>query len=273
MLFDVNAISQDRKEKIAKGALKYIAIKESFDMNITLQENEIFKKWFMDFYQLKESFKTPAMQLVFYELFQSIRELYNGRESQSTDNSIVYKYICTIISRVAGRTEKSFSSKILHTLNADSPIIDSNVLDELKISKDPQTVNDAVVIYNNLLSEYTKNGGLLDSASQAKWFNAFDDLCKSWIIEILKNGYYEQKKRIKSILKDICKAIKLKESTNKIEQLESELEIEKFFEQKIKRETLLDDINNKFGIDIMNLIENISNVKKIDFCLWAKNSK
>lgn len=51
-----------------------------------------------------------------------------------------------------------------------------------------------------------------------------------------------------------------------------ELEIEKLFSE-IRKENLLREINTKLGVDVFDLIKNISKVKKIDFYLWALFAK
>lgn len=289
-LFDVDKLSDEKKKKIAKGALKYVDIMESYNVPTMLQENDIFKKWFTEFYGLSGSFKTPAMQVIFYELFQAMKELYaNSAKSSKPCLVNVYRNISTIISRVVGRTEKSFPSKILHTFDVGSPIIDNNVLTGLCISKSIKTVDDAVDVYKELYKKYYDDNtiaikddtsytaplqekGLIGIARQDDWYSEFKDLCGNEINNSLTS------KDVKNILKDVCKAVKFKGVTNKGKQLEleSQLELELKIEglfTKTKSKDLLQEIKRQLKVDIIGLINGISEVKKIDFYLWALFSK
>lgn len=276
MLFDEKKLSDEKKSKIALGTLKYIVIQESFKINVPLYENEIFKKWFTDFYKLDGgAFCTPAMRDIFYRVFQSLKSLNAIYWVNQNNLNELFVYITTILSEIAGDKEKSFPSKILHTLYYDSPIIDSNVIGGLDLK------GDAVDVYNNLSNRYfndksiyikneaqpysPKDGtGLLALADEDGWYDRFNEICKNCI-----NKSLEQKdKRVVEIFKEICKAVRFKQTKNKIQQLEMELEIEKLFSE-IRKENLLREINTKLGVDIFDLIENISKVKKIDFYLWA----
>ena len=137
MVFDIKNLANDKKEKIAIGALKYIAIKKSFKLNMPLYENELFRKYFTDFYKLDSgSWKGAISQEIFYRLFEGVKVNFNdvgynlaviSNKNQALLTS-AYSYIYNLLSCVSGYNEKSFSSKILHTLCNESPIIDSNIL-------------------------------------------------------------------------------------------------------------------------------------------------
>lgn len=282
MLFDVNKLSNEKKEKIAKGALKYCAIKESFGINIALYDNEIFKKWFTDFYKLDGgAFCTPTMMDVFYRVFQSLKNLNDYWKSQKNLESL-FLHITTILSDIVGDVEVSFPSKILHTLYNDSPIIDKNVKDGLRLNNQETAVD----VYRELCNKYNnestitiKGGALykpmggcglctLADKSNENWYANFVIVCKTTINAALQNNDCE----VIEILKDICKAVEFKRATNKIDLLQKELKIEETFAN-ANNENLLDQINDQWGIDITALIENISEVKKIDFGLWALFAK
>lgn len=295
MVFDFNNLASDikkkndKKEKIAIGALKYIAIKEAFAMskekNLPLYKNVLFRKYFTDFYRLTQgAFSTPAMQEVFYRLFQSVCELYNTKYNRCLN----FKNIETIISSVAGDKEKSFSSKILHTLDNNSPIIDSNVLKGLKLQSRPEPYKDLCneYLYGNKIKDIfanklsqTNSGGLIAIAKAEKWEDSFLILCckeyQRIIFASLKGISYSKQQKIRKvrnelvdIVKDIFKIHYLKTCTSAIDRLEKEIEIEKFFKENEFEKKVFDDKEN-FGINIIKQLEDISLVKKIDFYLWA----
>lgn len=289
MIFDIGGLTSDKQKKIAEGALKYIAIKEAFAMskgnNLPLYKNVLFRKYFTDFYRLTQgAFSTPAMQEVFYRLFQSVCELYNTKYNRCLN----FKNIETIISSVAGDKEKSFSSKILHTLDNNSPIIDSNVLKGLKLQSSPGLYKDLCneYLYGNKIKGIfgnkfspTNSGGLIAIAKAEKWENSFLILCckeyQRIIFASLKGISYSKQQTIKKarnelvdIVKDIFKIHYLKTCTSAIDRLEKEIEIEKFFKENKFEKKVFEDKEN-FGINIKKQLEDISLVKKIDFYLWA----
>ena len=277
MVFDIKKLKPNQKEKIARGALKYIAIKESFEPETPLYKNELFRKYFTDFYKLtRGAFSTPIMQEAFYRLFQSIRDLYDKKYNRYD----LFKNITTIISAIAGDNEKSFSSKILHTLDNDSPIIDSNVLSGLRItSTTPYKDLRREYLYgSNIYKEYEKPifdpslslsycGGLIPIAIKDNWDVSFKELCLAEYGQILTSPS-KKKGGITDIVKDIFRINCLKSSTSTIDRLEKEIVIEEFFnkekwidEEVDGKETAKDYITKK--------IKDISLVKKIDFYLWA----
>ncbi len=289
MIFDIGGLTSDKQKKIAEGALKYIAIKEAFQLNMPLYENELFRKYFTDFYRLTQgAFSAPAMQEVFYRLFQAVCELYNTK----CNRCLNFKNIETIISSVAGDKQKSFSSKILHTLDNNSPIIDSNVLKGLKLQRSQEPYKDLCneylygnkikVVFGNIPLQ-TNSGGLIAIAKADKWDDNFWVLCcneyKRIIFASLKGISYSKRQTIKrvrnelvDIVKDIFKIHYLKTCTSTIDRLKKEIEIENFFNNDDCMKEVFDDKEN-FGINLIKQLKDISLVKKIDFYLWAKFSK
>lgn len=294
MLFDTTSLvkkykkSVDKKEKIAIGALKYIAIKEAFAMSkekkLPLYENVLFRKYFTDFYGLTQgAFSAPAMQEVFYRLFQAVCELYNTK----CNRCLNFKNIETIISSVAGDKQKSFSSKILHTLDNNSPIIDNNLLKGLKLQRSQEPYKDLCneYLYGNKIkvvfgSKISHSGGLIAIAKVDKWDDNFVTLCcdeyKRIISTPLKGISYSKRQTIKrlrnelvDIVKDIFKIHYLKTCTSTIDRLEKEIEIENFFNKYGCMEEVFFKDKEYFGINIKKQLEDISLVKKIDFYLWA----
>ena len=283
MLFDSSKL-KGKEDKIAIGALKYIAIKEAFRQGKPLYENEIFRKYFTDFYVLRRgSFSTPMAQEVFYRLFQAVCELYDSKYNRED----IFKNILTIISGIAGDNEASFSSKILHTLDNDSPIIDSNVLKGLKLKKTSDSYKDLLEKYYNALEievydepagmkhiPSTNAEGLMQIACDDQWYEKFNQLCMAQYKSIFTAKTRKSKDNIKNIIKDICKVKYIKPSDSPIKKLEKEIEIEKTIDSASSWENLTVAVNGKsLEVDIEREIANIAKVKKIDFYLWARYAK
>lgn len=277
MLFDRSKLKGKKEEKIAIGALKYIAIKEAFQMKSPLHENEIFRKYFTDFYVLRRgAFSTPIMQETFYRIFQSARELYDLKYNRED----IYKNILTIISGIAGDNEPSFSSKILHTLDNGSPIIDSNVLTGLRVKKTPDSYNQLLFKYYGAteievsdepgIKHVPRIGtdGLIRIADDDDWYNEFVRLCINWYTDIFISKNKNLKYDIKNIIRDICKVKYIKQSDPQIKKLEKEIEIEEALTAG-GWENLSEKIK-LFDVDIEKQISDISMVKKIDFYLWTR---
>ena len=279
MLFDPGKL-KGKEDKIAIGALKYIAIKEAFRQGKPLYENEIFRKYFTDFYVLRRgSFSTPMMQEGFYRLFQAVCELYDS----SYNREDIFKYILTIISGIAGDSETSFSSKILHTLDNDSPVIDSNVLKGLKLTTAVNKYKELsrkyysateIEIYGEPGIKYVPRagtGGLIQIAQDDGWYERFNELCIGRYKSIFSGKKKKDKEVIKNIIKDILKTKYIKQSDFMVKKLEKEIEIEKTVDSASNWEDLIAAVKGKpFVVDIEKEIEDISKVKKIDFYLWAR---
>lgn len=278
LLFDAGGIATRKTkrgkscaEKMAIGALKYIAIKNAFQKKQPLYENTIFQKYFTDFYVLKQgSFSTPVMQEVFYRFFQAVRELYASFCAKYScvkyKKEEIFNIIATILSRIAGEYEKSFSSKILHTLDNDSPIIDNNVLTGLGLKK-------ALMPYGELLYKYfdatvivingthynpsSGKGGLVEIAKDENWDENFNKLCKAQYSSIFGGKKATHRNKIKEILADICQVNGAAES-----KIKADLASIKNWDEAVNK-------MNKSGVYIEKQIADISLVKKIDFYLWA----
>lgn len=265
MIFDIGGLTSDKQKKIAEGALKYIAIKEAFAMskenNLPLYKNVLFRKYFTDFYKLDSgSWKSATSQEIFYRLFEGIRVNFNdvgynlaGISNKKLDFlTRAYSYIYNLLSYMSGYNEKSFSSKILHTLCNESPIIDSNILGGFGMSAQEKkgTISSikATAVYEKLFSFYY-------STSRIEITKTKKDKSKITVYKENKGfiGYIQENENIgdekfKSDFKKICV---------KQEAIES-------FSQDFKLLKIK---------DVGKELDKISLVKIIDFYLWAKFSK
>lgn len=266
MIFDIGGLTSDKQKKIAEGALKYIAIKEAFAMskenNLPLYKNVLFRKYFTDFYKLDSgSWKSATSQEIFYRLFEGIRVNFNdvgynlagiSNKNQALLTS-AYSYIYNLLSYMSGYNEKSFSSKILHTLCNESPIIDSNIL-----------------------------GGFGMSAQEEK--GTISSIKATAVYEKLFSFYYSTSRtEITKTKKDKSKIIVYKEDEgfighiqNKIGNFEGGIKAmcANIYSNSSKLQTAFSKDFKALGINnATSELNKISLVKIIDFYLWAKFSK
>lgn len=169
MVFDITSLPANKRQKIIDGAKKYIQIFDLYNSlnslnNLNDPKCVNFQKTFNSFYKLIRH--NAAWYKNFYDTFDAVKTMKN------IDFCDVYK----IFSKLTGRDEKSFSSKMYHTINNNSPIIDQNVLKGLKIRGRSKKGN-GIAIYNELWIEYYKNNGLIDCAKRDNLSEQFDGLC------------------------------------------------------------------------------------------------
>ncbi len=155
-------------------------------MNNVNPENPKFQESFSDFYQINNSgWKSPAiMKSLFFNVFSAFNEI-NKKGYQ-----LNYEMIVTMLSKISGMTEKSFSSKMLHTLCKDEPIIDSKVIGKIQDKKSNfklatgyaqslyaanYTLPMAIDLHDCLKKYY---GILKKDASTILYISEFDNWCK-----------------------------------------------------------------------------------------------
>lgn len=111
-----------KPETVAKKIGQYVSIMSGVD---PLDPN--FQDKFADFYQLNNSgWKSPSiMRPLFFNVFSAFNEMCRKGYKLS------YEMVIIMLSRISGMTEKSFSSKILHTFDTDEPIIDSQLIEKI----------------------------------------------------------------------------------------------------------------------------------------------
>ncbi len=255
--FDITNLAADKQEKIAIGALKYIAIKKAFELKMPLYENVLFRKYFTDFYGLEGgSWKNAVSQEIFYRLFEGIRVNYADNLNNTNDLVSTYTKIYNFLSYMSGHNEKSFSSKILHTLCDISPIIDSNILGGFGISAQEDK---GIISSKKAMESYEKLLGWYYNTKQTK-------ITKS----------YKNKSKKEDIIYNADKGF--------IEYIESEefkKEVGNFSNKFVEicynaydklRTTFSKDFEELKISNVETELRNISLVKKIDFYLWANFS-
>ena len=152
-------------------------------------KSKIYQKNYISFYRLRRDEDWIKQYFNFLEIYYKkhqsgdnycfkdiLQDLYNV-PSKSRDGQYQFKI------------EISFASKLLHTVNPDYPIWDSQVRKKLGISNSKKTINDAVKAYDELCTRYA----LMKKDPQFKTFVVtFDSLFPkfTWITETKKIDFY-----------------------------------------------------------------------------------
>lgn len=160
--------SQMDEENLIDKIYQYLTI-----MQLRDPKNPRFKNEFSSFYQLNASsyWGKAANKISFFNIFE---KCFVDAQKQILSYS-------EVINRFGGRNEKSFSSKILHTIYPDKPIIDQRMLSKFEKDSEfsakysapllktvagskgkPQikvggnTIDDSIVFYKNVENYYQK---------------------------------------------------------------------------------------------------------------------
>ena len=120
----------------------YVKIQTSF-MDVDISADKDFRKTFTNFYRLR----LPKGYDEFFDYFE-----------KSKTRKIGFESILTELQCITGRVEASFSSKLLHTINTASPVIDSLVFAKLgwslPKSTEPQRIRKTADTHNKLTKFY-----------------------------------------------------------------------------------------------------------------------
>lgn len=200
--FDLNAKSSRSKMgetietflKNGKAVDDYVEIMK--DVN-PLDPN--FQKSFSRYYALNASFGMNKGN--FYNIFDVY---YNHKyDKQGGCKQVNYRNIlCDLKGNSGtGRCEISFGSKLLHTIDCDEPIIDSQVVENLRecpytakyflgVPKTIEGIDKAVDLHNALKACYYDC--LIPCAKSVGYFDAFDNAfpCAKNISEVKKIDFY-----------------------------------------------------------------------------------
>lgn len=157
-----------------------------------------------------------------------------------------YSHVYNLLSHVSGYNEKSFSSKILHTLCAGSPIIDSNILGGFGISaqegKGIISSKKATAVYEKLFGWYYNTSHTTIGKKKSNTIVYDED---EGFIGYIQNKIGNFEGDIKTMCADI-------------------------YSKSIKLQTLFSKDFKALGINsVTSELNKISLVKIIDFYLWA----
>lgn len=151
----INPSLLEKKNRIEK----YFEIMNRFS-NPNFKEDEDFRRLFNDFYKIRQRPKK------FYDL------LYSYLESNKNSN-IKFEDILKYFQDEYGSIEKSFSSKVLATINPDMPIWDTEVLKKLGMKAPSQSAKNrfekTIEMYYEILlwyKEYLETENALEAIKE-----------------------------------------------------------------------------------------------------------
>ena len=179
--------TKEKKDKIQEGVEKYLEIRTLYDKT-DFDVNSDFAKKFDAFCRVR---RNEEWRKVYFELFEKVK------------NKSVAANFRTILKELQDkthRTEASFTSKMLHTVNPDMPIWDSIVLTKLGFAKEVQPykmnglsdearLNKCEEVYNNLIKWYEgKDAEKLEKQFDADYPEYKDKLGKTKKIDFMLWG-------------------------------------------------------------------------------------
>lgn len=121
---------------------------------VNVSSCDCFRRKFVDYYKVR---RNPDWLNSYFEYFQQVKD----SPSVCFDTIIDYIYNNMHTNRKqANPVEPSFSSKMLATIKPDHPILDSQVLDSMKLSVSGETpeerLRSAKTIYTEICQRYAK---------------------------------------------------------------------------------------------------------------------
>ncbi len=146
-------------DRCKKGVAKYIEIMD-LSHKVDVSTNPEFQRMFNGFYRMRQKTKE------YYSFF------FSYMERMKANKNLEYKDVIEAIFDKFNRKEKSFSSKLLHTINPEMAILDSIIISNLEIIISPNaSVNSIISSYDNLNAELK---AICDSIQGKKMINLFD---------------------------------------------------------------------------------------------------
>ena len=179
---DAKKLLEDRLAA-SLGLDRYSYIMRMFrEVNVSLDED--FQRTFNAFYRVR---KNSAWRAQYYALFERAKH-----------EDLDYEYILRSLYKSSGNIEASFTSKLVATIDPDSPIIDQYVLQNLGIAisgpgKDTR-LRTAISAYHSLKSWYES---YIHTDEARKNIAVFDKMLPSytWISDTKKIDYLLWAKR------------------------------------------------------------------------------
>lgn len=143
-----------------RGIDRYLDVMERYQSSNNVLQDKEFQRKYKGFYAMGRKSSD------FYQTYFSYMNLLRNKELSEITFEEIFEYIkeCT------RRNEASFSSKMLHTLDNNQPILDRFVLQNLNLYKAYQAKNsNKIAIYKEL--SYLYNGLLDDNKTILDFFD------------------------------------------------------------------------------------------------------
>lgn len=156
MKFCLSAFNATQLKKISDGIDKYLQIMELLRTKGAL--NPDFQRAFNGFFRVR---RNSTWQADYYGLLDNI--IKTGQS-----HSVNFDYVYDELLKLTGSHEPSFSSKMLHVLQPDKPILDKNVLKALGFAR----CKDHKSTYRTIQQIYRTE--LIHAAEMQEYFDEFD---------------------------------------------------------------------------------------------------
>ena len=164
-------------QKLKKEAIiKYLSLDKYKYLNDNLYkcDTKEYQTIFNSFYKVR---RNANWRKIFYKYFESIKDT----------KDIKYEDIITYLYKETGNVETSFSSKVLATINPNMPILDRNVLSNLKLKIDGKTKEEK---FNNAIKTYYKiieiENEMLNNLQIQKFIKEFKELFPEYELSNIK---------------------------------------------------------------------------------------
>lgn len=151
-------------ENIAIGVDKYLLIMKGLhEVNISSIKGESFRKQYCNFYRMNR--RSKEFKTCYFKIFENLK----------IKNADDFDLVIDKISETTNRIEASFSSKMVASINANKPLLDSIILNNLEIKFPKHSSSERSIkiklIYKELEDNYQN---FLKTKSAKNWLNLFD---------------------------------------------------------------------------------------------------
>jgi len=166
-MFDIDiadVIEELNNKTMKKSVIDYLNVNELFKNSKNIEFDDEFQKKYIYFYKLNLHFKD----------FMSFKNKYfKFMEKVKNDKTnLTFEEVLTSISEKLN--DVSFASKLLHTVNNDMPIWDSNIIKNLGLENDMKNIKiSRTEIYKNICKIYAE---FLPTTQAKQWIFEFDKI-------------------------------------------------------------------------------------------------
>ncbi len=124
MLFSLEDVNEViRSKEMHAGVEKYLNVMQLYRSSENLSNDSLFRKKYTGFYRMGK--KAQLWYDTYFEYMDKLKQ----------NKIITFDEIFDYLFEMFNKKESSFSSKLLHTVNNDMPILDKNVLINLGLYK------------------------------------------------------------------------------------------------------------------------------------------
>ncbi len=151
-------------ENIAIGVDKYLSIMNGLhEVNISSIKGESLRKQYCNFYRMNR--RSKEFKTSYFKIFENLK----------IENVDDFDLVIDKISETTNRIEASFSSKMVASINANKPLLDSIILKNLEIKLPKHGSSERTIKIKLIYKELEDNYQIFLKTKSAKnWLNLFD---------------------------------------------------------------------------------------------------